>query len=1041
MRNKLIVVLGVHRSGTSAITRGLQALGVDLGETLMPPASGNNEKGFFEDTEISAFNDELLELLGGHWHSLPAISETDLSSEKLADIRMRAIGLLRSKLGSKPFGIKDPRIARLLPFWQQLFEHVGIDVSYVIASRHPMSVAESLRKRDGFDVEKSHYLWLGHVVPAVLYTAGTPRVVVSYDRLMEEPMAQLERIAATLGLPFDRTSPDIEEYVGEFLEARLRHSRFESNDLHIHPAIPQGVIDVYGLLDRIARDELSIDAPEVTDAFVRMQEHLKTIRPALDYMTRSDRRVKELGGQNLQLNQTLLQRDAEVASLQRVLAERNDQVASLNDQVTRLNQTLGARDEQIASLNQTVAEHEAELYSLKHAHEAFVNSTSWRVTKPLRVVGHQVKRMGALWRLMPKIVATGGGLPETGLKALKVLRREGMDGVKRRIMYVATGGRSSYQNVDSLPFGGHAVQDYAEWIRRYDTLTDAGRTAMRKRIEELEAKPLISVIMPVYNPRPEWLVAAIESVRNQIYPHWELCISDDLSTEPQVRPILEDYERKDARIKVVFRKTNGHISAASNSALELASGDFVALLDHDDLLSEHALFWVAETIADNPDAQLVYSDEDKIDADGQRSEPYFKCDWNEELFYSHNMISHLGVYRAKLVREVGGFRESFEGSQDYDLALRCIERIEPGQIVHIPRVLYHWRTHQESTASAGEAKPYAFLAAEKAINEHLQRKGVEGKVELLSFGMYRVRYGLPESLPKVSLIIPTRNGLALVRQCVESILSNTDYPDYEIIVVDNGSDDPDVLNYFKVLDANPLVRILRDDRPFNFSALNNAAVAEARGELVCLLNNDIEVINAEWLREMVSLALQSGVGAVGARLWYPNDTLQHGGVILGVGGVASHSHKQMPRGQYGYFGRACLIQSFSAVTAACLVIRKTVYQQVGGMNETDLPVAFNDVDFCLRLREAGYRNVWTPYAELYHHESATRGNDDAPEKRERFAREIAYMHGRWGALLLNDPAYSPNLTLHHDDFGLAWPPRTPKLIHSPTKGVFPTRSN
>ena len=628
---------------------------------------------------------------------------------------------------------------------------------------------------------------------------------------------------------------------------------------------------------------------------------------------------------------------------------------------------------------------------------------------------------------MPTIVAKGGGWRATGLKALEVGRREGIEGLKRRIVFVAGGGISSQGNVDALLFGEHCVPDYAEWIRRYDTLTDVDRAAMRRRIQEFGNQPLISVIVPVYNPQPEWLVAAIESVRSQIYQNWELCIADDLSTDPRIRPILEGYVREDARIRVVFRPTNGHISAASNSALELAGGEYVALLDHDDVLAEHALFWVAETIAQNPDAQIIYSDEDKIDADGQRSEPYFKCDWNQELFYSHNMISHLGVYRTRMVRDVGGFRENFEGSQDYDLALRCIERMEPGQIVHIPRVLYHWRIHRESTAGAGDAKPYAFFAAEKAINEHLQRTGIDGKVELLSFGMYRVHYGLPDTLPMASLIMPTRNGLALVRQCIESLLSKTDYPHYEIIIVDNGSDDPDVLRYLRTLEANPIIRILRDDRPFNFSALNNAAVAVARGELVCLLNNDVEIINPDWLRQMVSLALQPAAGAVGARLWYPNDTLQHGGVILGVGGVASHSHKELPRGQYGYFGRACLIQSFSAVTAACMVIRKAIYQQVGGMNETDLPVAFNDVDFCLRVREAGYRNVWTPYAELYHHESATRGNDDTPEKRQRFVREIAYMHTRWGKQLLNDPAYSPNLTLNHDDFGLAWPPRGPRL--------------
>jgi GT2 family glycosyltransferase len=289
--------------------------------------------------------------------------------------------------------------------------------------------------------------------------------------------------------------------------------------------------------------------------------------------------------------------------------------------------------------------------------------------------------------------------------------------------------------------------------------------------------------------------------------------------------------------------------------------------------------------------------------------------------------------------------------------------------------------------------------------------------------MYRARYSIPKNPPLVSLIIPTRNGLELIKQCIDSIFAKTTYKNYEIIIVDNNSDDPETLEYFASLSSHHQVRVLRDESPFNFSALNNTAVQQARGEYVGLINNDIEVISPEWLDEMIGLAMQSGVGAVGASLWYPNDTLQHGGVIIGLGGVANHAHKNLPRNRAGYFGRAQMIQTFSAVTAACLVIKKTIYQEVGGLNETNLKVAFNDVDFCLRVREAGYRNVWTPYAELYHHESATRGLDDTSEKQARFIEEVLYMKERWGEQLKTDPAYSPNLTLKHEDFSYAWPPR------------------
>jgi GT2 family glycosyltransferase len=380
------------------------------------------------------------------------------------------------------------------------------------------------------------------------------------------------------------------------------------------------------------------------------------------------------------------------------------------------------------------------------------------------------------------------------------------------------------------------------------------------------------------------------------------------------------------------------------------------------------------------------------------------------------------VYQRPLVRQIGGFRQGFEGAQDYDLALRCIERLGPGAIHHIPRVLYHWRVHKESTAHDAAAKPYAMLAGERALNEHLRRCGVAAHAELIGHG-YRVHYALPKAPPQISLIIPTRNGMPLIRKCVASILEKTTYPNYEILIIDNGSDDPGTLRYFEEIASEARVRLIRDDRPFNFSALNNAAVRQAEGAVIGLINDDIEVIAPDWLGAMVSFALQPAIGAVGARLLYPNDTLQHGGVVLGLGGLAAHAHRNAQHYDRGYCARASLVQSFSAVTAACLVIRKEVYEEVGGLNETDLAVAYNDVDFCLRVREAGYRNVWTPYAELYHHESATRGNEDTPAKQARFAREAAYIKQRWGHILFNDPAYSPNLTLDHEDFSLAWPPR------------------
>jgi GT2 family glycosyltransferase len=385
------------------------------------------------------------------------------------------------------------------------------------------------------------------------------------------------------------------------------------------------------------------------------------------------------------------------------------------------------------------------------------------------------------------------------------------------------------------------------------------------------------------------------------------------------------------------------------------------------------------------------------------------------------------VYKKSIIDQIGGFREGYEGSQDHDLALRFIEKIAPSQVQHIPRVLYHWRAHAQSTAQDSAAKPYAAIAGEKALTEHFARIGVNARSEYCGYG-YRVRYALPAKPRLVSLIIPTRNAHRLVRQCIESIRNKTVYTNYEIILVDNGSDDPESLRYFDELTTQG-VRVIRDDRPFNYSALNNAAVQQARGDLIGLINNDVEVIEPGWLCEMISHAERPEVGAVGAKLLYPNNTIQHAGVVIGLGGVAGHSHKYFEHDASGYFFRLKLTSAFSAVTAACLVIRKDVFQEVGGLDEDNLAVAFNDVDFCLKVREAGYRNIFTPYASLYHHESVSRGQDDTPEKRQRFSNELRYMKKKWGNTLLRDPAYSPNLTLDREDFALALTPRLEHLGH------------
>jgi GT2 family glycosyltransferase len=572
---------------------------------------------------------------------------------------------------------------------------------------------------------------------------------------------------------------------------------------------------------------------------------------------------------------------------------------------------------------------------------------------------------------------------------------------------------------------GPATPDLADpyqlWMARYDTVDDAVRHHLRSRLAAVAGLPRISVLMPVYDPDPAYLRAAIDSVLAQLYADWELCIADDCSRDARIPAVLEEYAARDPRIKVVRRAQNGHMAAASNSALELATGSWVASLDHDDALPEHALAMVALAVAERPDAGMVYSDEDKIDHQGRRADPVFKPDFDPLLLLAQNYVTHLSAYRRSLVEAVGGYRTGFEGSQDWDLILRVIERLSSDQVLHLPHVLYHWRRHDQSTAQRTYAKPYAVTTSRRAVEEHCARTGRPASVRPVTDGsMLRVRWEVPDPAPRVSIIIPTRDGAYLTR-CIRSLFMLTTYPDVEIIVVDNGSQSLETLTFLR--DRDEMLHVIRDEGPFNFARLNNVAARQASGDVLCLLNDDTEVIAEDWLDELVAQVMQPGVGAAGAMLTYDDGRVQHAGVILGVGGVAGHAHRGADRLEWGYTARLHTPRSVSAVTGACLAVRRAAWEELGGLDEEHLPVAFNDIDFCLRLSAHGWRVVFTPFAELIHHESASRGPDTHGPAAARLAVESRFMHGRWGELLRHDPYYNPNLTLISEDSALAWPPR------------------
>lgn len=566
---------------------------------------------------------------------------------------------------------------------------------------------------------------------------------------------------------------------------------------------------------------------------------------------------------------------------------------------------------------------------------------------------------------------------------------------------------------------------YALWIERHDRLDAAERARIAGRVASWVNPPKISIVVPIYNTPQPWLGRMIESVREQLYPNWELCLADDRSSKPHVRPALEEAMAADDRIRVLFREENGHISAATNSAIELATGEYLALLDHDDEIPPHALYWVAEEIRAHPEVDVIFTDEDKMDTKGRRSEPYFKPDYNYDLFLSQNCISHLGVFRTDLVRQVGGFRVGMEGSQDWDLTLRVIEKTTPERVRHIPRILYHWRQIEGSTSIRGQEKPYAAVAAIRAVSDHLERTGrTDARVVGHESTFARVLWPLPDPVPPVTLIMPTRNYLPLLRVAARCFLEKTDYPDLELLIVDNDSDDPETLAYLDELPKkDPRARVLRVSGEFNYARLNNLAVAETDRPVICLVNNDLETIGADWLREMVSQALRPEIGAVGAKLYYPSGKIQHAGVVIGMTGCAGHPFRGVATDYKTPGGRSGVVQNWSAVTAACLAVERRKYLEVGGMDEETFAVALNDVDFCLKLKAAGYRNLYTPFAELIHHESASRGaSEKTPARTEAAARENAAFAAKWPDLFDHDPAWNPNLALDTDSGGLAFPP-------------------
>jgi O-antigen biosynthesis protein len=1000
-----ILVLGMHRSGTSAVARLIAADGAYAGadEELLPADPRDNPQGYWERNDLMLEHDRFLREAGYAWDRVAGFDarRIDADARRTLETHLRDIVAPLQSHGT-PWLIKDPRLCLLLPFWLPL---VG-DAACIVVVRDPREIAASLRDthRGVFTSVFPLLLWEKYMRTLLAALVGRRALFVSYATLMRDPGIQHDRLLAGLEALGVRGLEHAAADTARLLDPRLRRSAAEA---HIRLSDEQAALIDW--LEAQARMPGPVEVRGVPHAPMP-DTQLREFEDAFAHFGEAGRKrgLNDAAEHIHRVNAELSNAAEHIQRVDAGMRRLSGDLEAQREQTTQAQYELGAQREANSHLRGELdnAERKLEFFDkyssdLKAAVAALKASWSWKITAPLRGVAGLLGGRSLSARSEHRLYRWYYAIP-------------GLSISRKRALVVWLHRHAPWFTQRTLSHQLYArSQQAAAPVKTVAPRMDADRAAAI--ITGLASQPMISIVMPVYNVDKEWLHEAVESVRRQFYPRWELCIADDASTRWGTRRALDALEGSDARIRIVRLPQNLGIAGASNAALNLATGDYVGLLDHDDALTRDALLEVVQRIATN-DADIVYSDEDKLDFDGYHVEAHFKPDFNVDYFFALNYISHFVVLRRPLLERIGGFRPGFDGAQDYDLLLRATERGEC--VEHVPKVLYHWRKTEASTASSSSAKPKSWEAGRKALAESVARRGISANVEPGPYpNTYRVRRAI-RGQPLVSILLPFRDKPELLSTCVRSIIARTDYAHFEVLGIDNGSSDAAthaLMHELEQLDSR--VRFVRHDVPFNYSRINNFAATQARGEHLLLLNNDTEVISGGWMRAMLEHSQRPEVGVVGAKLLYGDGRIQHAGVVIGIGGVAGHVHLFEAGDRAGYFNRVQLPHDLSAVTFACAMTRREVFEQLGGLNETDLTIAFNDIDYCLRAREAGYLVVYTPYAELYHYESRTRGYEDDAEKQTRFFGEITYMQSRHAAILKNgDPYYNPNLRLDTNDF-------------------------
>ena len=1001
-----VLLLGMHRSGTSLAARLLGDTGLWLGneDDFLPAHPQDNPDGYWERRDVYEAHAGFLRALGRDWDRLAGYPGQDATDEPERQLREALAGVAKLLVAHSPWLVKDPRLGLVLPAWRA----IGADFVPVVMVRHPLEIAGSLMRspRGIYPVHHLLALWEKYLRRTLAGLDGQPALFVSYRRLMTDPAAELGRVVAALT---DAGIEGLKVPDSAILAARIKPGLYRQRS-EDDPALQLthaqqklwSRVDEAASLPSMQALRIEGDEPDATlalfeeayDQRIAIGRHL-----AVDDNSRAIAAINETTNairQELRDRHDALQRQHEQLG-----ARLAAQVEREHDLSERLADALAASQRLRSELEHSTGvarDAQARQQAAERCIQDMRSSLSWRFTGPLRWIAGCVRAPRLSWRMEQRLYRWYYRFPGIGYRR----KRQFIQWMHRR-----------------LPFLTRSTQSftlYSQGVPRHDDeplapRMDAVRAAAL--IGTLKRKPCFSIIMPVYNTDPRWLHDAIESLRSQYYANWELCIVDDCSTKPETLQYLARLD--DPRIRKERMQENAGIARTTNAALALATGEYIGLLDHDDVLTRDALLENALVLQD-PEIDLIYSDEDKMDVDGNCHGPVYKPDYSPDYLFSNNYFCHFTVAARELIDQVGGLHYGYDGAQDFDLVLRLTERAR--KVHHIRKVLYHWRMVPSSTAATAGAKPYTWEAGRRALTDALQRRDISGHVDL---GPYPNTYHVRRSLlaePLVSIIIPFRDEPDLLQQCVHSILEKSTWKRFELVLVDNQSALPETAELLGRLQRrDDRIRILHYDRPFNYSALHNWAVGHVAGEMLLLLNNDTQVITPDWIQALVEHAQRPEVGVAGCRLLYPDETVQHGGVIVGIGSFAGHAHHLVPADHPGYMARPHLLQNVSAVTFACAMLRSAVFRELGGLDEKNLGVAYNDVDFCLRAMENGYLNVYTPHAELYHHESRTRGSEDDSAKKARFAAETAYMRHRHRQLLEHgDPFYNVNFRRHGNSY-------------------------